>query len=90
MLFKDIRFESRIINELAKSAFTCYLFHGIFLKYIGIKFAVQSTLLFLVMHQVAAAIGLYLLSYPVYKTYNILIGRFIENKKMKIDEYLSL
>ena len=27
LLFKDMCFESRVINELAKAAFTCFIFH---------------------------------------------------------------
>lgn len=74
----QINIRNRIINELAGATFTCFLFHGVFLAYMKIPEAVQSSLLKLIVHQFTVGIGLFLLSYIVHKVYTFCIHWFIE------------
>ena len=69
LLFLNIKFNNNVINELAKAAFTCFLFHGLFMKHLNIENIVNENILFLMLHQVGMAVLLYLISYIVYKVY---------------------
>lgn len=77
ILFKDIEINSRIINELAKAAFTCFMFHCMVLDYFQINTAVNRSLPYLIIHQISTAIILYLASYLVYKVYSVSIKPII-------------
>ena len=70
-------FESRIINELAKGAFTCFLFHTACLPFMKIQTFVNSNFVVLIFHQILVGIALYLVSYLVYKVYTWCTGWFI-------------
>ena len=78
LLFINIQFNSKIINELAKGAFTCFLFHGLFMKYLRIENVVNGNILILIIHQIGVAIILYLISYIVYKVYYLCSYWFIK------------
>ena len=67
--FAKMSFYSRIVNELSKAAFTCFLIHTVFIHYLGIKQFVNGNLVILIGHQLACAVILYLVSYVVYKIY---------------------
>lgn len=77
-LFTRIQFNSKTINELAKGAFTCYLFHESFMDKLYIKSVVNESLIVLILHQLGVVIGLYLVSYLVYKVYYFCSNRFIK------------
>ena len=77
ILFKKIAIRSRIVNELAKGSFTCFLFHGAFLMYLNIPLFVNANPGKLVIHMIGSAVGLYLLSYIVYKIYSFCTNWFI-------------
>ncbi len=70
ILLKDNCWENSAINELAKSTYTCFLFHGNFLAFIGIERVAVMRPQILLLHQFFAVITLFLLSYIVYKIYN--------------------
>ena len=76
-LFSQISFSSKIINELAKAAFTCFLFHSLFISKFHIDKAVQGDLLNLIAHQLLVSVSLYLVSYIIYKIYSLCTGWFI-------------
>ena len=78
LLFLNIQFNNKAINELAKGAFTCFLFHGLFMKYLGIEKIVNENILILIAHQVGVAVILYLISYVVYKVYYLCSHWFIK------------
>ena len=67
--FAKMSFYSRIVNELSKAAFTCFLIHTVFIRYLGIKQFVKGNLVILIGHQLTCAVILYLVSYVVYKIY---------------------
>ena len=72
LLFKNFKFESKVINELAKAGFTCYLFHGFFMTRLMVEQFVNRSVFILIVHQIGSAMILYALSYIVYKIYNFL------------------
>lgn len=76
--FREIKYYGRWINELAKAAFTCYLFHPNLLGHLGIDKAVVSDWWILLFHVFLVILGIYLLSYVVYKVYYFCIGRYIK------------
>lgn len=69
LLFYDVCFYSKYINELAKAAFTCYLFHGYVLKELNIDKIVASSWCIMLMHLVFCVIAIYILSYFIYQLY---------------------
>ena len=71
LFFMDIHFESKIINELDKAAFTCFLFHEFLLRHIRIEQFVNRGILVLIVHQLGSALIIYLISYIVYKIYHL-------------------
>lgn len=73
LLFKEFRINSRVVNELAKAAFTCYIFHGDFMLLFGIpgiEKATSSSVVIMLVHQALTAVSLYLVSYVIYKAYS--------------------
>lgn len=77
LLFMNFNYHNRGINELAKGAFTCFLFHGYFIGKVHIADFVNQPIYILIVHQVIVAVGLYLLSYVAYKIYHLCSGWFI-------------
>lgn len=78
LLFLNIQFNNKVINELAKGAFTCFLFHGLFMKYLNIENIVNDNILLLMLHQIGTSIVLYLISYIVYKVYYLCSNWFFK------------
>lgn len=68
---------NKVINEISKATFTCYLFHSDFLYYLKIESAAEKGIGYLAVHQIASAIVLFLMSYVVYRIYDYLISYFI-------------
>lgn len=75
LLFSNYHYNNKIINELAKAAFTCYLVHGYFINKVFIEEVVNKSVFVLMLHQIGVAMGIYILSYIVYKIY-ILCSRW--------------
>lgn len=76
LLFLNLSFYSKLINEAAKCVFTCFLFHTPFLSHINIESAVSGSLVYLILHQLLTASVLFALSYIVYKIYNFISKGF--------------
>lgn len=85
-LFKNFEFSNRIIDDLARGTFTCFLFHGHFMSRLGIEKVVNQNVFILVGHQIGCAVGLYLLSYIVYKVYDFLSAWFFRLINPLIDK----
>lgn len=90
LLFRQMEFSSNLINELSKGAFTCFLFHSILLYKIGIASAVRWSPVLMLGHVLIGAVGIYLVSYVVYRIYNffaqpilLLVGNLMQ--KCRID-----
>lgn len=78
VLFSRVHFYNKGINELAKGAFTCFLFHGTFMTHLGIEKAVASNVFLMLLHQILVAVVLYLTSYMVYKIYTLCTSWFVK------------
>lgn len=75
-IFTKLDLRSKLINELAKAVFTCFLFHTPFLSYLFIGYAASASLPVLVVHQLGSAVLLLLISYVVYRVYKLCSGWF--------------
>lgn len=91
-LFFKMKIHNVVINELAKGAYTCFLFHGIVLKFYNIEKCINSMLVVLILHQLFTIITIYLMSYILYKIYNWIISPLIkcmDSLCRKIDHFLK-
>ena len=76
-LFSRMNIHSKIVNELAGAAFTCFLFHQTVIKYIGISEYASGSMGVLVLHFTLFIICIYILSYFVFKLLNFVLGPLI-------------
>ena len=83
LLFSQMSFSNKVVNELARAAFTCFLFHQPFMSYIGVESVAQGNILILMFHLMVTLISLYFLSYVVYKIYDFIINRLL-GKQLKL------
>lgn len=86
LLFKDMKFKSKLINELATSGFTCYLVHIFFLKYIGIEKYASQNWYVLIAHVIVSVIGIYLICYVIHKVYSFCFGWISKLLSSRIDK----
>jgi len=77
VIFLQWDFQCKIINELSGASLTCFLLHGMLLPYVHVAEIANRSLPILILHQLATGIGLFLLSYAVYKLYSLCTGWFI-------------
>lgn len=93
MIFEQIRFHSRIINELARGCFTSYIINSLFVAHLDVRKAVSSGLGVLVGHQVVSAIAIFGISYIVFKLY-LVCSRWFLNLIMspcnRLDHYINI
>ncbi len=78
LFFRSLSFTSRIVNELAGSVFTCFLFHIFLIYNVNTQMAASGSLGFLVFHQLLSAIAMFIASYIAYKIYSLCSGWFIK------------
>ena len=93
LLFLKWQFSSRLINELAKSAFTCFLLHGIILTRIGIDIAVKSSFPVMLGHIVISIVAIYGICYVAHLIWSWVttpVFRWISKKLERADRWLSL
>lgn len=70
LLFREMSFQNRVVNELAKAVFTCYLFHEFFFRFCFIeKIVTEENVFIVLLHQFGCVIVLFLASYMAYKIY---------------------
>lgn len=92
LLFRGFTFKSRLINTLSKSAFTCFLIHGIFLSRIKIELFVNASPILLLLHILASAVAIYLVSFAVWAIYDFVtkpIFKLLGSKFGRLDALLS-
>lgn len=65
-----LKIKSRIINELAKAAFTCYLLHLFIIGQIHASIYAQESFFVLCLHIFGSLLLIYLMSYVFYKLYD--------------------
>lgn len=85
LLFKNIHFSSRIVNNLAKASFTCYLIHQVFFNVINIEYYVQRPFYIMLLHIIVSVAAIYLISFGVYWIYNAVTVPLFR----KLDQYLT-
>ena len=73
LIFLRFHFSSKVINELARATFTCYLVHQIILRRFNIADAVKGEIWMLVIHQALVAMACFAIAYIVYKIYYICV-----------------
>ena len=71
-LFRQISFRSKVINFMAKGAFSCFLLHMLFIPYYNIEQAVGRSPLQLVGHVFFCAVSIYCFCFAVYLIYDLL------------------
>ena len=78
VLFKRITLENKIVNELSKAAFTCFVFHIGIIKYIGINIFTTGSFARLIVHLILCLAIIYLASYIIYKVYLMIFNPLIK------------
>jgi len=71
-LFRQFSIRSKVINCLAKGAFSCFLLHMVFLPKYHIEKAVSGTPLQLLGHILFCAVSVYLMCFVVHVVYSLL------------------
>jgi len=72
LIFKNMKFSSRIINRYASAALTCYIIQRHMLRYLRIESFLQGNPLMLIMYYIVVAIVIYFAAYLIYLLYNLL------------------
>ena len=90
LLFRQIPLRSRIINFLAKGAFTTFLLHMVFLRQFDVAGAVQKSPLYLIGHILFTSVTIYLLCFVVSLVYDFVfkpVNRLISylTNKLKLE-----
>ena len=93
LLFKSISVKSKIINGLAKGAFTCFLLHGMLLPRIGIASIVNKNAFILLGHIIITVPLIFLICWACWWVYDKItapIFKWIGKKLSFIDKIISL
>ena len=69
-LFTHLRISSKLVNTLAKGAFTCFLFHDFCLWHVGIEKVVNRSLPVLMGHILITVPLIFLVSWVVWRVYD--------------------
>ena len=91
-LFTHLQFSSKLVNTLAKSAFTCFLFHDFCLWYVGIEKVVNRSLPVLLGHILITIPLIFLISWVVWRVYDWVtkpLFSLLANPLTKLDALLS-
>ena len=92
-LFTHIHIQSRVINTLAKGAFTCFLLHDYFLPHIGIAKVVNGSTIVLLGHILLTIPLIFLVCWVVWFVYDRIsrpVFRLLEKPMQKLDHLLSI
>lgn len=81
LLFKELKIQSRIINEFSKASFACVVFHITVFPYLDIKGTVEKSLLYLIKEQLVSVVAIYLVSYLMFKVYFLCSKKIIGSIK---------
>lgn len=86
LLFNNFSFKSKVVNELSSSGFTCYLVHGVFLKYIQIEKYASGEWYVLLIHVILSVSLIYLICYVIHKIYTLCTGWIVKYVSPIIDK----
>ncbi len=76
--FRDIEFQSKAVNNMAKGAFFCYLIHWKILMHAKIYHFATQPVYYMVMHLALLIIVCYLISWVLYRIYCMLFGNLFK------------
>ena len=85
LLFLNIDIRSKVINEIAKGSFTCFIIQVYLLDLFSVYEYVNKSYYVLVIHQFITAGAIYLISYAVYKVYSLCTGWLFKKISPLID-----
>lgn len=91
-LFLSLEFRSKLVNTLAKGAFTCFLLHDFFLPHIHIAEVVNGSLPKLLLHILVWVVVIFLLCWLAWRVYEWVtrpVFRALEKPLAKLDAILS-
>ncbi len=89
LIFADLSFKSKIVNELSTSGFTCYLTHSFFLPYAQINRYASGSWFVLAAHLLLTATIIYFICYLIHKIYKLCFSK-IEGKLSPIIDKSNL
>ena len=78
LIFKELKFNNKIINNLAKSVFTCFLIHHYFFHFFRIEEFVSRSTYCMMLHLFATVSCIYIISWGVWKVYDIFFNSLIK------------
>ena len=84
LLFRNFTFKNKIINELAKGAFTCYLLNGFLFSRFGRNIVINHSVVPMLLLIIAVTAGTYLLAYFVYKVYSFVMDGLLKRVDKEI------
>lgn len=93
LIFKGFSIKSKIINSLAKGAFTCFLLHGLFLPRIKIASVVNKNALILLGHIVITVPLIFLVCWACWWVYDKIsapVFKWLGKKLSFVDKIISL
>ena len=85
IIFKNLKFNSCIINKLASAALTCYIIQRHMLRSLRIESFLQGSPLYLVLYYLFVSIIIYIAAYLIYLLYNLVtrnVLKKIDNVKI--------
>lgn len=85
LFFRGLRLDNPFINTFARGAFTCFLFHGSFMKHLSVERMAAMPLPLFALHQLGCAVGLYLLSCAVDAAYRFCTEWFLRRLRPVLD-----
>lgn len=77
-LFSKLRLHSRIINELAGAAFSCFLIHLLVIGKIHVREYASGSFAAMCAHLLISIIAIYIFSYLFYKVYDFAVSPIIK------------
>ena len=83
-LFKQFNFQSSIVNELAKAAFTAYLSMNVFIGKLHVEKIVTGNPIVMLIHLFVSAVCLYMVFWVLYKVYDKITTPIFEICSSKI------
>lgn len=69
LLFRELNFQSRLINALAPASFTCFLLHSTLLGFYCIPKAVRQSAILVLGHVLFTAGSIYLIAFAAHWAY---------------------
>lgn len=81
MAFKDLKIESKIINNLAQPVFMVFLINIPLLKLAKISIYANKSIVILSVHMLVTVVIIYFIGYIVYRIYSWTIGKLIKQIK---------